>query len=417
MSPDNPTPSKAPQLEPGRTPPEDQPEQKAGVSDSPRTGKVTRWLCGTIALLVVIAAVPCWNGMRDTAVAQCLQDCRAAQQDGDWQALQKSADRWLWWQSRHGQALVFRALASEQTGQLEDAVRFLERIPDDDEFMLAGRTAQIDILLLRLNRPTQAEAACQRILNINPAATRAQLRLIHIYSITLQHEKLRDAIRGAIASHAEPKEAWPVLFQLDQFLPSSGYATVTRWKIEEPDSESLVVAQAIYANEQRRVNRQEPREHLAQAVARFPENRDLLAYRIAVALIDYEVELAASLLQAAPQSVLQDPRFWRFKASVHEDRDEIELAVSAVNKSLELYPLSWRSQKILAGLLRRRGDQDNATRLSRQSTEGKRIEDVLNSQDEPKGWLTIPDLPGQMVKFARLSGDRDAEYLSERVRN
>nr|ADI22077.1 hypothetical protein [uncultured myxobacterium HF0200_08J13] len=416
MSTDNPMPPTSPQSEPGGTPAKDDPEEKTRIPDA-RFGKVTRWVCSVTVLFVVIAAVPCWNRMRDSAVAQCLLDCRAAQQDGDWQVLQEAADRWLWWQSRHGQALVFRALASEQTGQLEEAVRFLERIPDDDEFMLAGRTAQIDILLLQLNRPSQAEVACQRILNIDPAATPAQLRLIHIYSTTLQHEKLREVIRGAIASRAEPKEAWPVLFQLDQLLPSSGYATVTRWKIEEPELESLIVAQAIYANEQRRANRQEPREHLAQAVARFPENRDLLAYRIEVALIDYEVELAASLLETAPESALQDPRFWRFKASVHEDRDEIELAVSAVNKSLELYPLGWRSQKILAGLLRRRGDQDNATRLSRQSTEGKHIEDALNSLLESKDWLTVPDLPGQMVKFARLSGDRDAEYLGERTMN
>ena len=122
-----------------------------------------------------------------------------------------------------------------------------------------------------------------------------------------------------------------------------------------------------------------------------------------------------SVHQAAPDSALRDSRFWRFKASVHEDRNEIDLALSSVRKSLDLYPLSWRSQKLLAGLHRGRGEKGDATKLATLSSEGKRIEDLLNSLPDFDTWLAIPNLPKIMTEYASLSSDPDAELLIVRL--
>ena len=385
--------------------------QEILASGSRKPRRIARLIYAAIILLTAVGAFVSWRLVRTSIVAQSRQKCRDAQANGDWTGLAAAADRWRWWQADDGQAIIFRALAYEKTGQLDAAVNLLDSISDVDEFAYVGLLAQVDLLLFRLHRPTRAEEACRRILRLEPSATEAHLRLLYVYSSTLQQRKLLHQIREAIAQYAEPAEAWGVLFKLNSLRSVEGFKTVARWHASECDNESLVVARAIYAHSHRRSRGRNPADALTKAVARFPVNADLLAYRIETAIRDGDEHRAIELLESAPRTALEDYRFWKLKAEVHEIRQEIDPAIVSLHRSLKLYPLDWRCQKSLARLHRLRNEPRDAVKYEKRAEEGRQIEKILQSQPDSGAWLRVPELSRRMAEYATRSEDPDAARI------
>lgn len=403
----------------------DAPSAPETADGTPPSGSSRRWIVAGVVIAVLgIAAVPAWRHTADRRAKQLLAECEDAQAASDWKALQQHSADWLWWQPENGQAIVYRALAAEQLGDARAASDFLNSLPDDSEFAIAGLSSRVDILLSRLNEVSEAEATCRRMLKINPATGRAQQRLIYIYSLTQRVSDLRTQAFDAIRNGCEPPETYPYLFISEALDFENGLNTTTRWLLGEPDNEDVLVAQAIYAHRSRKrddqarmlIRRSDGRTtQFEKACEDFPSNLALLAHRIQFHIENAEWEPAGALLSSAPSEALEDGRFWRFKAQIHENQGELNEAKTAVEKALELNPLSWRTRMLYSAVLRQTSDLEEVKAQSELALKGKELERELLALDDARGWVQSP-LAHRMVLHGEACGDKFiAEALASRL--
>jgi tetratricopeptide (TPR) repeat protein len=160
----------------------------------------------------------------------------------------------------------------------------------------------------------------------------------------------------------------------------------------------------------------EPREkeRVGRLFARFPNNLELLAYCLHASIADGDPSRVAELLASSPPEAVEDNRFWRFKGWLHSARGELQEAVAAYRKALELNPYDAVSCHQWASIERRMGRVHQVKILELLSKEGQELRrEILQMPD-----VTLVDrtLLERIAKYAADCGDHAAaDRLGERL--
>lgn len=319
-----------------------------------------------------------WNDYRCTTLAK---QCRLARNNDEWGKLQALANDWTSRDPQNGEAWLNRGIAATGQGAWTEAAEHFWQVPDSTPQAVPAMIELSKLSFTHLNQPLRGEAACQRILGINPLAAEARQQLIWFYAMTLQRAKLRQQILDAIRLECEPREAYVYYFLLYTLRSEAAVALNTRWLEGSPNSELFLVARVINlpdpqsgssetpnpsaANENRSdATKDDKLNQVAQLLTRFPHNLELIACHAEERFARGDFAKAAEILQNAPESAAQDGRFWRFKGWLHEANDELQESIAAYRQALELHPTDWNTMNRLAVVVRRVHNQPEVRRLT-----------------------------------------------------
>ena len=387
-----------------------------------------------IAVVLIVAAVAAgarpasrwWlRHTRDELSAKC----RAARDSQQWDDLQRlSAD----WAARDGglaDPWLFLAQVAEARSDWSAVVDNLAHIPETDPKALPALVEQAKLEFGPLNAPLAGEAACQKLLRLEPRATFAHQRLIQYYAISLQREKLVRQIRAAIDAEREPPEAYVYLLLLDTLRMSNGVELNQHWLMSHPQEEVFAVARAVQIPEPTDDKAAVPPDQLEavrQAIAgklelveallaKYPTNLELLAYKIEQCITVGETDQVVDLLSRVSESAEADSRFWRFKGWLHETYDELTEAEAAYKQALEIHPLDWSSWNRLAVVYRRMKNVQEVTRLTGLVEAAQSLRKRIRLL--PTAEQVTPEILADLAKYASNCGARWlAEPLERRVR-
>lgn len=348
-----------------------------------------------------------------------LNQCREAQDAGHWDDLRKISEEWSAWDSSSVDAMLFAADAGIHLEDFESAVECLSTIPDTDPRALPSLVALSSIQFGTLNRPLDGVRTCERILGIDQRATAAHHQLIEFYAITLQKRKLEQQIRFAIDCQREPPKAYVYLFLIDTMRIAGASESNARWLEQDTKSELFDVARVLHMPEPEngvRGSSGDDKYSLAdQLFKTFPDNLELLAYKIDVRLRSGDVHGVFQLLSSLPKEADADNRFWRAKGWLHLNRNELEKAREALNEAIRLFPMDWYARNLLADLLRKQSNLAEAEKLHELVQSARQLRIQINAiaidSEIPNEILT------ELARLAEQCDDRQvARALNQRLK-
>ncbi len=347
-----------------------------------------------------------------------LNQCRAAQEAERWLDLRKISEQWFAWDPSSVDAMLFAADAGIHLQDFDSAVARLSTIPDSDPRVLPSLLALSMMQFGLLSRPLDGVRTCERILRIDHRATAAHHQLIEFYAVTLQRRKLEQQIRFAIDCQREPPRAYVYLFLIDTMRMAGASESNSRWLEQDPDSELFDVARVLHLPEPEngvRASSEDDKYSLADGLFRkFPDNLELLAYKVDVSLRSGDVQGVVQLLSSLPPEADDDNRFWRAKGWLHLNRNELLKASEALNEAIRLFPMDWYARNLLADLLRKKNNLVEAEKLHElvQSARRLRIQTNAIALD-----AEIPnDILTELARLAEQCGDLQvASALSRRL--
>ena len=381
------------------------------------------WVATTLIVAMVVAAcVPTSRWLAKRRRAAYAAECRAARDGRKWDELKRLADEWARRDPKAADPWLFLAEAAEGRGDGPATAVALASVPETDPRV---KPALIELAKLEfglLNRPFEGEAACIRLLRLEPRAAFAHQRLIQYYALSLQREKLVQAIRFAVDQRREPPEAYVYLLLLDSLRMSNGVKFNETWLTAHPDEEVFLVARAIQIAEPRDEQTGVPLDELDAArqasagklklveslLERYPANLELLAYVIEHSVTAGEIDRVTQLLSGAPEAAERDSRFWRFKGWVHETRDELPDAEAAYKQALELHPLDWSAWNRLAIVYRRRRNPAEVERLAELVEQARSLR--IKIRKLPAAEQVTPEILADLKDYAEKCG---VEWLAE----
>lgn len=368
-----------------------------------------RWWIGpplVVSMLVVLSWPYGSRWWRHRRQQGFFRSCSRAQRDRNWAELGSIAERWCRWQPSSADAWLFRADAAQRKGDFADAAEYLSSIPESDPKALPALAGLSILQFGRLNRPLDGEQTCKRILALEPRATAAHQRLIEFYAITLQRQKLIHEIDYAIRMRREHPAAYVYLFLVDTMRLVNGVEENSKWLKANPDAELFLVARALQLPEPVvGADAAVSNKHYAIAALfkRFPENTELLAYEVDLAIRVGDVNKVVRLLKLAPPAVNNDSRFWRAKGWLYLNRHQFHKARKALQHAIELQPLDWNARNWMADLARRQGDLKKADHLQNMVRQARRLREEITNQGTAEK-VSTKVLAG-LKDYARRCGD------------
>jgi hypothetical protein len=316
---------------------------------------------------------------------------------------------------------MYRGQAATGKKNWAEAANAFWNVPDTDAHAVSAMIEISKLAFSSLNDPLKGVAACQRILNIDPHAAGAQKQLIGFYATTLQREKLLRQILAAIQSQSEPREAYVHYFLLYTMRSKDAVDLNELWLKSHPDEELFLVARAIQLPESTIESKDAPSgsigaqpsgpsegrskmELVDELFNRFPNNLELLAYKIDERIDAGDALRVAELLAQAPEAAARDNRFWRFKGWLHESNDEIDDAAEAYRHALQLHAVDWTTMNRLAVVERRRQKVAEVQRLTNLVEKGNEIRQSLRKLKSVE--LAPPSILREMADVLREAGDQ-----------
>lgn len=296
-----------------------------------------------------------------------LSRCKAAQKAEQWLDLRKISAQWSAWDSSSVDSMLYAADAGIHLEDFESAVKCLSTIPDSDPRALLSLVTLSMMQFGLLNRPLDGVRTCERILCIDRRATAAHHQLIEFYAVTLQRRKLEQQIRFAIDCQREPPRAYVYLFLIDTMRIAGASESNSRWLAEDPESELFDVARVLHLPEPEsgvRTSFGDDKYSLADRLfKKYPDNLEVLAYKVDVSLRSGDVQGVFQLLSSLPMAADDDNRFWRAKGWLHLNRNELHKSSEALDEAIRLFPMDWYARNLLADLLRKQASLAEAQQL------------------------------------------------------
>lgn len=364
-----------------------------------------------------------WHAQRSKDLAvQCLQLRRAK----DWNQLATVAQKWRTWDQHSVTAILFRAEAAQELGELQTAADLLYAVPPDSSKRLPALVERTALLFGPLNQPLEGVRSCREILEIEPRAFPIHQRLIYYYAMTLQQEELLRQIYRSIELGSEPVEAYVYLMLADVLTFQNGFEVTNRWLSADVTQETFLVARTIHMwkglsleaapSEETKESKRLAEELLRKYLDDYPQNLAVLSFFANLALNNGEVDKLDVLLKRFPPTAQNDSRYWRFKGWLLVARDEHAEAESAYRESLRIYPFSWPVHHELADILRRKQEFSQVAAMQELALSGKELRREL---------MEIPDARSAtkrlLVKIRdyvnRCGDDFVGEALSRRIAN
>jgi len=384
-----------------------------------------------VAAVAALGAPVAWQRWNDHRRVQLAKQCRLARESQRWEDLQALAEDWTRWDPQNGDAWLSRGMAAKGRQEWSDAAKYFWNVPDATPQAIPAMIELSKLAFTQLNDPLKGVEACERILKIDPLAQGARQQLIWFYAMTLQRVKLRQQILDAIKLQREPREAYVYYFLLQTLRSQDGVDLNSRWLQEAPDSELFLVARVINlpdpqtespetpmsssANEnQDAQNGKTKLQQVDELLARFPHNLELIAYKTEERFASGDVSQAARILKNAPQSAAQDGRFWRFKGWLHEINDELDSAIAAYHKALELHPIDWNTMNRLAIVDRRAQNPSEVKRLTDLVERGNETRKQLRQQKAVE--IVSPQMLQELLSLFKACNDHEiAQALENRL--
>lgn len=372
-------------------------------------------------ILLPLCALVLWAAhlwLTDLRTKAYEEACQEARQTLQWDTLKERATAWARWQPDNSRPWLFAAEAAQQQANPAQAAEYLRKVPDDDPLASEALLVLSDLYFQDLNRPLEGVATCERILRTHPNVGEARRRLIFFYAVTLQRKKMVDQAREAIKRRCDAPETYVYLIGADWLQLTNAAPMSLHWLQADPDNELFLVAPLLHMigepAEHPATEVAEQEKKLAEYLERFPKNLELLRYFLARYCHDGEPERVAELLAQAPPEAMEDNRFWRFKGWLHALQAELTEAEAAYRRALELGPFNWRTQRELAGVLRRLDKNEEAETLLARSAEGKELRRLILQSSSVQ--ITDKTLLRRLADYARDCGDRAvADALLRRI--
>lgn len=382
-----------------------------------------------LVLFIPVVLLCAWGGHRiwlknhlDDAKEQCL----LADSQEDWQGVVKWGKTWTELAPKDSEAWLTLADGYAKLNQFEQTAKCLGQIARDDERYLTARAVRGDLLLTELHRAHEAEQNWREMLDVAPHATLAHQRLIYLYSMTLQRSKMVAQIREAILQKCEPRESYFYLMARSALNFSDGVLRVNEWLSEESESESLNAAYAVYrakapkGSALRLFGVEEVAggdlSPIVTALQRFPNNPELLAYKIEGQIIEGSVGEVAEALSQWTSDTDSSPRYWRFRGWLLDAQGHLNEAITCYERSLNLDPFDWRSRHELAGLQRISGESYDSKRNAEIAALGKSVQQRFF--ELPNAKLADQQLMLDLLKFIIACGDKEvSDALASRMSN
>lgn len=365
-----------------------------------------------IAAVMAAVGVSGWYGndwLQQRADEQLKTDCRHASLQKDWKKLQRLARKWTESDPASPDAWLNLAEAEVELGRHEEGAAALGHVATNDSRAAGALLQKAAIEWNELNRPLDGLATCEQVLNLNESSIEAHARVIAFYAMTFKRPEMVNAIRRAVRSRGEPREAYIYLMLADQPIFTNAIDLNSRWLASAPDHTDFRVGLAIQtalhrfltataeANTDAYANEQEALKRLDEFTRDYEGNSALLSV-----LLDYYVEegdeaKVASLLSQVARTSVDDHIIWTSRGWYLGVKNDLEGAQQSLRNALKLHPTSVRALHELATILRRKGEFEEATRLQALSARGvnlrKRLLQLTNARDADGGdLLAIMDL-------------------------
>jgi tetratricopeptide (TPR) repeat protein len=153
-------------------------------------------------------------------------------------------------------------------------------------------------------------------------------------------------------------------------------------------------------------------EQVNAMLQRFPQNIELLAYKANLCILAGDANGAIEVLSQAPEPAREDARFWRLEGWIHESNQELDKAVSAYRRALELHATDWNTMFRLSVVERHRQNLSEVKRL----TELVNRALVLRSEfrEAPGSFGQDPSVLTELAKFFRDCGEQTIGPALER---
>jgi len=368
-----------------------------------------------LSLILAGGLVPAWNWWETQKTASLAAACRAAILEGKWDPAQSLAEQWVSRSPQDAQAWLSLADVAKHRGDLAATAECLGRIPTTDESYLNSQMLRGDLLLDGLKRSDQAVEVWKAMLAVSPHANVAYQRLIYVYSMTLQRERMVKQIRVAIQNQAEPPEAYGYILTAPNLVFTDGYLKVGQWLQANPDDETLKVAQAVYAA---RTNPSKGMKmfgtsavqvgdgaRVMECLKDYPDNLELRAFVIEKAIGDANMAALGRALQKLPIAAESDSRFWRYIGTFRDSQRRPKEAADAFVQSIQLHPLDWKSHHELGAIQRVLGHPELAAKHAELGARGKQLEREF--MELPNATQADAVLLESLLRFAKDCGDQD----------
>ncbi len=400
-------------------------------SPTEHAGKARRALRWSIlAATAIVATAVGYVVVKPLAMQQLEQSCHAAVRDNDVERLEAAAGRWRFWDRSKAAPLIFLAEAANRRQQYDQAVEWLDLLPDGDPMTPAALVERSAMLFEALNRPVEGAVTLERALKLESRITEAWRRLIYFYAYTLQRRRMVECIYAAIDNDCDMPESYVYLLLNDNLSFGNGYDQNTKWFRGAPDEELFLVARALYRIRTRGLDVESEaqtdgppaadgtpyhRKVIAEYFEQFPHNLELVAYFLERSMTRGDVAEVERLLAQAPAEAASDNRIWRHRGWLHAIHGQLGEADACYQKALSLNCYDHLARHQLAGVERRLKRLDRVKPLEDLSFEGKELRKELYrlpSVDK----VPVP-LLRRMADYAGRCGDaKAAEKLAFQIR-
>ncbi len=375
-------------------------------------------VAGAMFVSVVMAAifVPDWlESRRQAEAARLEQECQLLAEDGNWEGLEVAAVQWTKVDPQAADAWLNAAEAVQQQGRLDETIEFLLQVPQKDPKSRHAFLYASEMQLGEARQPAQGLETLARLRRMAPSAEAVRSKLISLYAMTLQRERMIEEIRDAFQYRAEPPEAYVYLMIADHLSFTNGFQLNTQWLAAEPDSELFAVARSLQlADTLRKLENQTPETQIQREAAeaelvnlseKFPQNRTLILAAIRTAIDDEDVAQVGQLLDSLPAAVEPDSLSLRYKGWHLMKTGQAAEAEQSYLKSIALLPLDWHSWHELANVLRQQARLEDAAAAAELAVIGKELrKDCMALPDAGKA---NPELLSRMYSYASAVGAND----------
>ncbi|HBE68229.1 MAG TPA: hypothetical protein DDW52_08785 [Planctomycetaceae bacterium] len=390
-------------------------EAKQVTASDAASARKLNWLLGCVFILVLGLVIRfAFRRFESQEIAQFQTSVAAAETAGDWEKMELAARKWAEEHPLSYEPWAAAARASLGLGQPDMAAEYLTRMPADSP--LEGYHELGMLQAETLGMPFAAEETLLRTLETYPTDLETHFRLLFLYSMTCQADKLRGEVERAIDLGCDAKGTYAYLFSRYWLTYTNGYDTNMRWLQLQPESPILRAAAVTHLEANPDLNQlalasgitESTTEYYEASIAKqreeLPSNLQLLARELDILCEAGDIQAVGERLSAAPTESKSDGRFWRFFGWYHAASGDNEKADEAYKQSLALEPLDWRTHLEYSQFLRQSGSKTDPAKHQAIGELGRKI--ATGMRTSPRvDMLKPPSLYNDLANFFEQAGE------------
>lgn len=326
------------------------------------------WIWVVLLAVVVFGSFLLWSrSQQKRSISALREQFQMAREKGDWARCEQTAIEWGLLDPLSSEPILSAAVAAKNQNAVDRAVGYLMQLPSN-----APVEALLDLSRLQfseLDDPIHAIETTQRIAKRMPSNRDAHLQLLYFWAMTRQSSKLIEEAQRGIRDGACSLETFAYLFEGDRVRFKDELETNRRWSESWPHVECFHVAAVLaMVREAERLESKDGKsefdpidlrkkldEDLALLGHTFPENQDVIAFRIQRAMNNGDAAIVRKLLKSAPVAFDRDHRYWRVKGWLLDFEQKPEEAVKEYSRSLAINPFDMQNYFERAGVYRQLG--------------------------------------------------------------